>query len=81
MDIIKDIMKINNYNDARKLINPKYGDDFNIFVETGEASQEFLDYLDKNEQAQEAVDWYLRKEKGNVDNFMKELYNQGGFSK
>ncbi|MBI5066372.1 hypothetical protein HZA97_09135 [Candidatus Woesearchaeota archaeon] len=44
------------YDDAIKLIEPKYHADFAKFVENGEANKEFLEYLDSNENAQKAVD-------------------------
>ncbi|MEK6862182.1 MAG: hypothetical protein AABY07_09530 [Nanoarchaeota archaeon] len=48
------------YENASKLIEPKYRDEFLRFTQTGEASDEFTNYFhsnyDNNEQLREAVD-------------------------
>lgn len=38
------------------LVQPAYREDFLRFVETGEADDSFFDYLEKDEDAQKAVD-------------------------
>ena len=44
------------YEDVLKGIEPKYHSQFIMLTETGEASPEFLGYLDNNEQAQKACE-------------------------
>lgn len=55
------------------LVEPAYKEDFQKFVETGEASEEFLDYLEKDQQAQEAVDIVFDRQAKAFENFAKML--------
>lgn len=48
------------YNDALILVDPKWHDSFLKFVETGEASKDFLAYVDASEKAQKAVEMIFR---------------------
>ncbi len=44
------------YEEALKLIEPKYKNGFREFTQTGEADQEFSSYLDNDSNAKKAVD-------------------------
>ena len=48
------------YREALRLIEPKYKTGFRKFIQTGEAGQEMLDYLDNDPNAQKAVDIILQ---------------------
>ena len=52
--------------DALALVDPKWARDFVSFVETGEASDEFIAFLDTNKECQRAVDMVLEQESGKV---------------
>ena len=42
-----------------QLVSPEYLDRFWHFCETGEASQDFLDFLSKDKKCQEAVEFFF----------------------
>ena len=52
--------------DALALVDPKWARDFVSFVETGEASDEFIAFLDTSKECQRAVDMVLEQESGKV---------------
>ncbi|HEX7678857.1 MAG TPA: hypothetical protein VF713_12080 [Thermoanaerobaculia bacterium] len=48
--------------DALKLVPEKWREDFKRFLQTGNASPEFLDYLDNDQHGQQAVEIALKAE-------------------
>jgi hypothetical protein len=52
--------------DALALVDSKWAKDFVSFVETGEASDEFIAFLDTSKECQRAVDMVLEQESGKV---------------
>jgi len=52
--------------DALALVDAKWARDFVSFVETGEASDEFIAFLDTSKECQRAVDMVLEQESGKV---------------
>ena len=52
--------------DALALVDSKWARDFVSFVETGEASDEFIAFLDTSTDCQRAVDMVLEQESGKV---------------
>lgn len=55
------------------LVEPAYWEDFLKFVETGEADDSFLDYLEKDEDAQRAVDIIYERQVKAFETLAKEL--------
>ena len=51
---------------ALALIDSKWARDFVSFVETGEASDEFIAFLDTSKDCQRAVDMVLEQESGKI---------------
>ena len=52
--------------DALALVDPKWARDFVSFVQTGDASDEFIAFLDTSKECQRAVDMVLEQESGKV---------------
>ena len=47
-------------------IEPKWDNDFKEFIETGDASREFLKYVDSSRECQEALELVFEHEIGNI---------------
>lgn len=58
---------------ALGLIDPRWARDFVSFVETGEASDEFIAFLDASKECQHAVDMVLEQESARVARVAKLL--------
>lgn len=64
------------YEEALKLIEPKYKKGFCEFTQTGEADQEFLRYLDNNLNAQKAVDMIFQAQASAFEEFCR-MFKEG----
>ena len=66
------------YRKALEKVNPWYREAFEKFVNTGEANLQFLDYLDKDKNAQDAFDMLFpsgaNKLEDKVREFLKEKH-------
>jgi hypothetical protein len=63
-------MKLEN---ALNLIDDSWRNDYLRFIETGEASQEFLSYIDKDSNAQEAVEMAFNAQADAFEGLAREL--------
>jgi hypothetical protein len=55
------------FNAALKLVDPKWREAFRKFVETGDGSQEFRDYLDNDQNCQKAIDMVFNEQAAAFD--------------
>lgn len=61
------------YEAALTHIEPKYHSQFIMLTETGEASPEFLGYLDNNEQAQKACEMVFEAQANSLQNLARAI--------
>ena len=61
------------YSEAIGLIDPRWSETFMTFVETGEASKEFLNYVDGNAKAQKAVEMIFLHQSAAMQKFSQAL--------
>ncbi|MBI4141645.1 hypothetical protein HY484_01830 [Candidatus Woesearchaeota archaeon] len=64
------------YQEARKLVDTQYQDEFLKFVGTGEASEAFLKYLETNVDAQKAVDIVFETQAKAFEDLVRNLKKQ-----
>jgi len=68
------------YEQAIKKVDSQYRTDFAQFVESGEAKQEFLDYIDRDKDAQDAVEMVFIEQSQELHNLaikMRENKKEG----
>lgn len=59
--------------EVARQVDDKWRDSFLKFVESGEADQEFLDYIDTNDAIQTAIDYAFRVQAESIDELTSEL--------
>ena len=59
------------------LVTEKWQDAFTQFIQTGEANDEFLNYLDNDKKAQEAVEMAFTEQAKGFQNLAEELKTKG----
>ena len=64
----------NIYDNALKKIKPMYRDEFAKFTQSGEASKEFMDYVDNDFAAQKVIDEVFEYRAAAFQNFVRDLH-------
>lgn len=66
--------------DMLELVRPEWHQAFIRFVETGEAEDDFLDYLDQDDQGKEAIEMAFVRQAQGFENLAAELKKSSGAS-
>ncbi len=63
------------------LVHPQWRDEFLRFVETGNASAAFMDYLDANEGCQRAVDSIIDQQARSLQDMLRPLRRSSAYER